>query len=189
LDAAMTNRRSPSESECLEIMRAYNMFPNIVAHSIQVKNVAAAITDNLNLGVPIDRELVIAGALLHDIAKTKSIIERSYRHDLMGAAMLREMGLDREAAICEMHVIMKDFSASGPLLEIEIVHYADKRVKHDTVVSLDERIKDLMERYGNTEEKRRSFKDDLMFIKNLEKKISACMKVDMETALSGVSKL
>ena len=180
----MTNRGIPNEDECLKIMKACNMFPNIIAHSVQVKNVAAAITDNLKPDISINKELVIAGALLHDIAKTKSIIEKSYRHDLMGSAMLREMGLNDEAFICETHVIMNDFSASGPLLEAEIVHYADKRVKHDTVVSLDERMEDLIERYGNTEEKRQFIKKERYFIENLEKKILAHMKADMETALS-----
>jgi len=180
----MATRGIPSENECLEIMKACNMFPNIIAHSIQVKNVATTIANSLKPDIPINKELVIAGALLHDIAKTKSIIEKSYRHDLMGSAMLREMGLNDEAFICETHVIMKNFSADGPLLETEIVHYADKRVKHDIVVSLDERIRDLIERYGNTDERRQSIEKDRLFIEKLEKKICAHMKVDMETALS-----
>ena len=180
----MADGSIPNESECLEIMKAHNMFPNIIAHSIQVKNVAAAITDNLKPDTSINKELVIAGALLHDIGKTKSIIEKNYRHDLMGSAMLREMGLNDEAFICETHVVMDSFSASGPLLETEIVHYADKRVKHHTVVSLDERIRDLIERYGNTDEKRRFIERDRLFIEKLEKKILANMTVDMEAALS-----
>ena len=180
----MAAGNTPNENECLKIMKTCNMFPNIIAHSIQVKNVAAAIADNLKPDIIINKELVIAGALLHDIGKTKSIIEKNYRHDLMGSAMLREMGLNDEAFICETHVIMTDFSETGPLLEAEIVHYADKRVKHDTVVSLDERLKDLIERYGTTYEKRQFIKKERLFVEKLEKKICAYMNVDMETALS-----
>ena len=180
----MATGNVPNEDECLKIMKACNMFPNIIAHSIQVKNVAAAIVDNLKPGITVNKELVIAGALLHDIGKTRSIIERNYRHDLMGSAMLREMGLDEAAFICETHVIMTNFSETGPLLETEIVHYADKRVKHDSVVSLEERLKDLIERYGTTYEKRQFIEKERLFAEKLEKKICAHMKVDMEAALS-----
>ncbi len=37
---------------------------------------------------------------------------------------------------------------TGPLTESLIVNYSDKRVKHDQVVSLDERYQDLIERYA-----------------------------------------
>jgi len=59
--------RIPSRLECDELMARYYMLPNIVKHSIQVMNVSLAITDNLKNGMPINRDLVIAAALLHDI--------------------------------------------------------------------------------------------------------------------------
>jgi hypothetical protein len=34
------------------------------------------------------------------------------------------------------------------ITEEEIVNYADKRVQHDRIVSLEERFSDLMDRYG-----------------------------------------
>ena len=37
------------------------------------------------------------------------------------------------------------------ITEEEIVNYADKRVQHDCIVSLEERFNDLMERYGKGE--------------------------------------
>jgi hypothetical protein len=51
-----------------------------------------------------------------------------------------------------------DFSTDryrqGIFLAKEIVYYADKRVRHDTVVSLDERLAYIMERYGNNDPER-----------------------------------
>ncbi len=43
---------------------------------------------------------------------------------------------------------------STPLREVHIINYADKRVRHDTVVSLEERFIDFVERYGVTPEQR-----------------------------------
>ena len=40
----------------------------------------------------------------------------------------------------------------------EIVHYADKRVLHDTIVSLSERFEDLILRYGKTPDARTKLK-------------------------------
>jgi putative nucleotidyltransferase with HDIG domain len=186
MDVFRAKNAVPTEDECLAIMEGCNAFPNIIAHSIQVKNVAVVITDNLLENTPINRNLVISGALLHDIAKTKSILENKHRHDLMGAAMLHELGLDDEAFICETHIILKDFLPDGPLLETEIVHYADKRVKHDIVVSIDERLEDLVERYGTSVEKRQSLSKDRGFIEKLEKKINSYMKIDIEAAISSL---
>lgn len=173
----------------MELMNRYGMLPNIAAHSVQVKNVAAAIADSLKDGVEINRQLVVAGALLHDIAKTRSILENIPNHDLEGARLLREIGLEEEARICETHVHLKGFDASAPLGENEIVHYADKRVMHDRIVSLDERIEDLILRYGTTEEKIRMLKESKAFLLKLESRLLKFMRVDMETALAGLLRL
>jgi len=43
---------------------------------------------------------------------------------------------------------------SPPPREVHIINYADKRVRHNTVVSLKERFIDLAERYGVTPDRR-----------------------------------
>jgi len=74
----------PSEDECFTIIHKYEMLPNIVDHSVQVKNVSIAIYEHLKSKDIISRELLVAAALLHDIAKTRSIKNREMRHDLIG---------------------------------------------------------------------------------------------------------
>lgn len=179
-----TNKPIPDENECLAIMKHYGMFPNIISHSVQVKNVAEVIALNLKDDVKINIPLLLAGALLHDIAKSKSISEHLTRHDLLGADMLNDMGLQEIAFICASHVELKNFAPDGPLEEREIVHYADKRVKHDIVVSLDERIEDLIERYAIDETRRQILRNEHEFVKKLEKKIVSFMKVGLDSALS-----
>jgi HD superfamily phosphodiesterase len=63
----------PTEKECHELMVRHSMLPNIVEHSLQVMRVSLAITDNLKEDVCVNRDLVIAGSLLHDITKTRSL--------------------------------------------------------------------------------------------------------------------
>ena len=75
--------RIPSPEECDELMAKYSMLPNIVAHSRQVMRVSLAITDNVKKGVAINRDMIIAAALLHDITKTRSLKTRE-PHDQSG---------------------------------------------------------------------------------------------------------
>ncbi len=176
----------PTEEKCLEIMQRYKMLPNIRAHSIQVRNVSAALVDHLRDDVPIDRDLVLCGALLHDIAKTRTIETRELRHDLIGGKMLRELDLEPLAEICESHVYIENFQIDGPLEEREIVFYADKRVKHDVVVSLDERVDDLAKRYGKNDKLKEMIRKNKTFVLNVEKKIERYMTTKIDEALTGL---
>ncbi len=47
-------------------------------------------------------------------------------------------------------MVLDDRISTGPVTEAVLVHYADKRVKHTTIVSLAERFQDLKERYGKS---------------------------------------
>ena len=91
----------PTEDECFSIIHQYDMLPNIIEHSVQVKNVTLAIYNNLKEKQLFNRDLLVAAALLHDIAKTRAIKNRELRHDLIGGEMLRNMGYDEIAEIVE----------------------------------------------------------------------------------------
>ncbi|HEY1405367.1 MAG TPA: HDIG domain-containing protein, partial [Spirochaetota bacterium] len=68
------------------------MLGNIRAHSERVAQVAVAIVDNLREDCHINRELVCAGALLHDITKTRAL-QTGEHHDHTGGDFIRSMGL------------------------------------------------------------------------------------------------
>ncbi|MCU0847100.1 MAG: HDIG domain-containing protein [Spirochaetes bacterium] len=177
----------PSETECRELMERCGMLENIRRHSEQVRNVCLAIVDGLADPSAVDRGLVAAAALLHDIAKTRTIGTGERRHDLIGAEMLRDLGMDeRIACAVESHVAFENFDAGGRLEEREIVFYADKRVMHDTVVTVDDRVADLAERYGINEYIRNIIIENKEFVLKVEGKIRGFMKTDMESALAGI---
>ncbi len=176
----------PSRAECDELMARYSMLPNIVEHSIQVMNVSLAITDNLKSGVTINRDLVIAAALLHDITKTKSLLTKE-RHDESGGLLLRELGFPSTACIVEQHVIIHNVNLEGRLEEREIVYYADKRVLHDTIVNIEERLNDLIQRYGTTEEIRNLIRINKTQVLAVERKIAGFMSIDLQGAIQAMA--
>ena len=183
--AKSISNRIPSREECNELMVRHSMRPNIVEHSIQVMNVSLAITDNLKNGVAVNRELVIAAALLHDITKTSSL-KTNERHDITGGDLLREMGFTSIAEIVEQHVVFQNFNLQGGLEEREIVYYADKRVNHDKIVTIEERVHYLLQRYGNTEEIRSRILRNKNLVLAVERKIASFMNIDINRAIEEI---
>ena len=180
-----STEKIPTEEECYELMARHFMLPNIVEHSLQVMRVSLAITDNLKENVSINRDLVIAGSLLHDITKTRSL-QTKERHDASGGGLLRELGFPVIAEIVEQHVIIHDLNLDGEIEEKEIVYYADKRVMHDTIVTLEERVIDLIQRYGAKEETRELILRNREQALVVEQKIVGLMKIDIHHAIQAI---
>ncbi|MBW2466823.1 MAG: HDIG domain-containing protein [Deltaproteobacteria bacterium] len=124
------------------------MLPNIKDHSIVVARVAEVIAAVLNLfGHQLSLDKIIAGALLHDIGKT-SCLDNDEDHAAKGVEICMAHNFGTIADIVGEHVILRNYTVSRQFTEKEIVYYADKRVSHDQVVSLEERLAYILERYG-----------------------------------------
>ena len=147
------------------------MLPNIVAHSLQVCRVAVFLVDHLEKHrTKLDRELVKTSALLHDITKTRSLITGEL-HALTGAELIDGMGYPEVAYIIGHHVILDDNSTSDRPTEVEVVNYADKRVLHDRVVSLQERMDYILVRYAKHPGDRERIAKNWMRAIDLERKL------------------
>jgi len=184
----MKNINLPTDEQCYKIMDDYEMFPNIKDHSIQVRDVSIKIYNNLKDKTKLNKNLISSSALLHDIAKTRTIKTGELRHDLLGGNILREIGYEKLIPIVESHVFFENFKIDGPLEEREIVFYADKRVLHDTIVSVNDRIDDLVIRYGKTEHIKQIIRDNKSFVLTMEKKIQSFMKITIEDAIKHLDK-
>jgi putative nucleotidyltransferase with HDIG domain len=162
----------PNVKECLDLMEQYHMLPNIKEHSIVVTRVAEIITSSLiTVGHKLSLDKVIAGALLHDIGKT-ACLDNEDDHAAKGIEICRAHKLEPIADIVEEHVILRNYSPGNNLAEKEIVYYADKRVNHDQVVSLEERLVYILERYGlDNVIRRQAIKRNYALCQELEKKI------------------
>lgn len=146
--------RIPSRQMCLGLIRQMNMLDHIVVHSFQVCRVAIYLADHLEPGPRrLNRNLVQAAALLHDITKTRSFTTRE-NHALTGAQCLNEMGYPEVGHIIEQHVRLDSYPDSDFPTEAELVNYADKRVLHDRIVSLNVRMEYILEKYASGAEYR-----------------------------------
>jgi len=175
----------PSIGKCYQIIKQNRMLPNILQHSNQVARVACVIVDNLNDDIKLNKDLVIAASLLHDITKTRAI--STYEpHDITGGKVLREYGLYEIAAIVEDHIELKNFQPDEIVNENEIVYYADKRVMHRKIVSLKERIKDVAKRYATTPIVKKALVKKLDIAFEVEKKIAEFLKKDINKLFQGI---
>ncbi len=168
--------RIPSKKDCFRMICEMEMMAHIMIHSLQVCRVALFFADRPafeNTGL--NRNLIQASALLHDITKTRSIRTRE-DHAETGAMFIRERGYPEVASVVGQHVRLNDYTASDPINEAEIVSYADKRVLHDQVVTLDERMIDIKERYIRTKDQEQRIKPYWEKVKQAEKRIFSGLK-------------
>jgi len=161
----------PSKNDCFRLMREAKMLENIVAHSLQVCRVGLSLVDHLkSQGIALDGQLVQAAALLHDITKTRSF-ETEENHAQTGGQFLTDLGYVEVGNLVRQHVRLDEYSLTTRPGEDGIINYADKRVLHDRVVSLDERMHYIMDRYGKNPELQQRIQMLLGKTKALEKNI------------------
>jgi putative nucleotidyltransferase with HDIG domain len=170
------NSSLPDITRCVQLMEDFSMWENIRRHSFMVARVADQLLLQLqqagnHLALP-SRNLVIAGALLHDIAKTKCLQEHC-SHAEVGANICQDLGFPEIAEIVGNHVVLSHFTqqqyAKGVFGATEIVFYADKRVRHDEVVSLDARLEYILAKYADNNPQKEAF---------ILKNFSQCRKME-----------
>jgi uncharacterized protein len=138
----------PDQTGCMVLLRKYQTPDHIVLHSQKVWEVAKVVADGLlRNNHQMDMRLLRASCLLHDIAKYPCIVDGKGWHDERGEKILDQEGLPSVARIVVQHVILRDGNGHS-IKEEHVLYYADKRVVHDRVVSLEERFLYLEETYG-----------------------------------------
>lgn len=166
----------PTVDQCFELMEKYGMLKNIKAHSIVVEKVANTIAREIKKAcsdISIDK--VIASALMHDIGKTPCLNTRN-DHAARGSEICVKNNFEEIAEIVREHVILQDFDPDGDITEKEIIYYADKRVNHDKLVSLDERLEYLLKRYAKGDKRLEELiEENFDQCRRVEKKIFALL--------------
>jgi putative nucleotidyltransferase with HDIG domain len=144
----------PTQEMCYRLIRKMAMPDHIICHSLQVCRVALVLVRELaGQGISLNWQLVQASALLHDITKARSF-KTGERHTDTGHELLVTLGYPEVGDIIRQHVKLDIYSENGALAEANIVNYADKRVLHDRITSLDKRMEYILSRYGTTAEYR-----------------------------------
>lgn len=158
-------------------MEQQGMLENIMAHSLEVCKIALLLSGELNKrGQRIDLGLVEAASLLHDIAKTVCLRTKE-DHTQAGYHLLKEIGYERVGEIVAQHVWLSKEGDPLSVSEEEIVNYADKRVRHDQIVSLEERFLDLRNRYGKDQRSIAYLEKMEKTILGIENKIFLILKI------------
>jgi len=131
------------------LLREHLVPIHIVGHSVAVAKTALLLGDALNaIGRQQNLALLAAAGLLHDIAKFATL-ETGEDHAQVGAGWLDEKGLKPVAWVVRYHVRLQ-LDLLQPVDEKELVFYADKRVRHEKIVTLAQRFIDLQQRYGRS---------------------------------------
>ena len=129
------------------------MLPNVQRHSWLVAHIATQLAERVRKnGLDISVDAVRASALLHDIAKTYCLLYGGSHAQLGAAWVVNETGNHALAQGVAMHVHWPwPLPAGSAICALPfLVMYADKRVRHDVCVSLEDRFEDLLSRYGGS---------------------------------------
>ena len=128
LQAAALPRPALTRALAEQLLRAAAPGERVEAHCRAVAEEALRIAEAMPLAL--DTELLASAALLHDAARGEK------DHARLGAAWLRELGYDEAAAIVEQH---HDWDGDA-MDEAAILYLADKCVKEDRRVTIEERF-------------------------------------------------
>jgi molybdenum cofactor cytidylyltransferase len=160
------NRRGiPSERECEHLLaHQFNLPQRIVAHCRQVARIATRLADELReKGVNVDRDLVLAAALLHDCARQQP------HHARAGEKELRMLGFPVVAEVVGRHMDLNG-SENDTISASEIVYLADKLTTGDHQARLEERF----------EEKRRLYADQPEVLKKIAARLQSARQVQQQ---------
>lgn len=139
-------RHIPTYSECLSILYKYQVSDKVACHGRAVAAVARRLAELLNgAGLNLNIELVVAGGLLHDLAKSKP------NHSKRGERVVRSMGFSRVGGIIASHMDL-ELAADYVIDEAAVVFLADKLVQGDKLVSLTERFRLALDKFAASPE-------------------------------------
>jgi len=143
LHARWQRRRVPDPDECEVILtRIHPVSAAVRAHSRKVASVAANLARALTRsGVGLNADLLCAAALLHDLAKGRK------QHAEEARRILQQMGYADTAAVAGSHMD-PSLPPEGGVDESAVLYLADKMVAGDRLVTLEERFRPALQRFG-----------------------------------------
>lgn len=124
----------PDQEKCRALLKKYQVEENICRHCESVKDLALQWTDRLNQSnYKLNRSLILASALLHDIART------SKEHARTGADWILAEGYPQVAEVIEAHHLLAR-EDEEKITEKTIVYLADKQISGSQRVSIEDRF-------------------------------------------------
>ncbi|MGC9194210.1 MAG: DVU_1551 family NTP transferase [Syntrophobacteraceae bacterium] len=183
LKARRAREDIPTGRECIALLRERNVAENVVAHCRKVAEVALMLTVHLqSAGLPLDFELVKAGGLLHDMAKGQHS-----DHAAAAAEFLEKIGYSRVARIVALHTDIEP-KRLQPLDESDVVHLADKLVKGDMPVSLEDRFDGALKKFADRPEVFNRVERRLRDARAIKKQVESTLGAPLESLVQKYAK-
>ena len=130
------------------MLKEHHVPPHIVKHSLAVAKLAVFLAERLKEnGIAVDVNLVDRACLLHDIFRICDL-EKSEAHEDAAYNLLK--GKYPALALTvkkHRYTALLDEKERPTTWEEKLVYYADKRVMHDRIVSLKQRLEEAHKRY------------------------------------------
>jgi putative nucleotidyltransferase with HDIG domain len=170
----------PDDARCREFWSSFDMLENVAQHSMMVAQVATFLARRgKQMGLDLDVPTVRASAMMHDIAKSYSIRHGGNHSQLGGAWTVALTGNPAIAIGVTHHVYWAfDMDLTKYFTPLAVI-YADKRVRHDGLVSLESRFRDLIKRYGVNDYIRGRIETTKTQAVDLETLLSNTLEVDL----------
>lgn len=182
----------PRPEDCYALWDKYEMLDNIRAHSERVAGLALALANRAReKGLAVSAEATYAAGLLHDLAKTYTIVH-SGNHAQLGAAWTMHETRNAPIAHCvlyHVHWPWEEHFYDTDFFMVMAIEYADKRVRHDSYVSLGERFEDLLVRYGKNAYARERIAMSHEQGKRVENTLSQILGVDLHEYIADRGRL
>lgn len=95
----------PERSLLVNVLRKIGLDEGIIRHSESVADISLKVADEMIAkGLKVNKKIVEAGALLHDIGLAKVCDHSSPEHSVIGGDIIRKIGLPDQVAMCaEVH--------------------------------------------------------------------------------------
>ncbi|SIO11874.1 DVU_1551 family NTP transferase [Halodesulfovibrio marinisediminis] len=134
----------PSLQECYAIWNTVKLPTHIRKHSTAVTDIVRIMLEKLPEQTPMFKQTVLAGAMLHDIAKG------SRKHALAGANLITEFGFPALAPCIAAHSHLQ--ASEGAITEAELIFLADKFVEGTSKCTLKKRYDEKMACFADSPE-------------------------------------
>jgi len=137
----------PTHKQCLRMLKEHHVPSHIVAHSLAVAKLAVFLSERLKeKGLPVDVALVDSACLLHDIFRICEL-EKSEAHEDAAYNLLKKKYPVLALTVKKhRYSSLLDEKERPTTWEEKLVYYADKRVMHDRIVPLKERLEEAHKR-------------------------------------------
>jgi len=150
----------PSREQAIELLHKNNCPPQVISHCIAVADLALETAGKLEAkGIKINTQLIEAGALLHDLGRSKN---HTVNHAVIGAQIAQSIGLPEPVInIIKRHVgaglTVEEAQWLGwpkdvyipQTLEEKIVSYADKLIDQSKRIPIETEIERLQRENKN----------------------------------------